>query len=139
MEKTPSAAPGQACHIDWSSPSRHEPLDVSADILIAADVTYAPEHVAWLRECDKSLLFDGLMREYPGLWSVRLNGKIFGIGDNGEVAFRDEKICSRPHGEKLSISSVQMKSTTNYSSRLGMMPNLHCRFPGESCGSFSIH
>lgn len=99
MEKTPSAAP------------------VQADILIAADVTYAPEQAAWLRECDKSLLSDEGVSWL--MVSVRPNGKISGISDSVEVAFGDEKICSRPDGEKLSISSVRMKSATNYSTSFG--------------------
>ncbi|KAG5926577.1 hypothetical protein E4U42_003142 [Claviceps africana] len=105
METTPDAAPVLACHLDWSAPSRQEPLDQPADILIAADVTYAPEHAAWLRDCAKSLL-----RDTGVFWlmvSLRPNGKFAGISDSVEVAFGDDKECTRPDGKRLSISSIQ--------------------------------
>lgn len=105
MARTPDATPILACHLDWSSPSRQEPLDTPADMLIAADVTYAPEHAAWLRDCAKSLL-----RDDGVFWlmvSVRPNGKFAGISDSVEVAFRNEEKCTRSDGKRLSISSVQ--------------------------------
>ncbi|KAG6002033.1 hypothetical protein E4U43_001192 [Claviceps pusilla] len=105
METTPDAAPVLACHLDWSAPSRQEPLDVPADILIAADVTYAPQHAAWLRDCAKSLLGDAGV--FWLMVSIRPNGKFAGISDTVETAFGDERECTRPDGKRLSISSMQ--------------------------------
>ncbi|KAG5984727.1 hypothetical protein E4U55_003499 [Claviceps digitariae] len=105
MEATPDAAPVLACHLDWSAPSRQEPLDVPADMLIAADVTYAPQHAAWLRNCAMSLLDDAGV--FWLMVSVRPNGKFAGISDTVEVAFGEEKECTRSDGKRLSISSVQ--------------------------------
>ncbi|KAG6001849.1 hypothetical protein E4U21_003777 [Claviceps maximensis] len=105
MEMTPDAAPVLACHLDWSAPSRQKPLDVPADILIAADVTYAPEHAAWLRDCAKSLLCDTGV--FWLMVSIRPNGKFAGISDTVEMALGDEKECTRSDGKRLIISSVQ--------------------------------
>ncbi|KAG6029171.1 hypothetical protein E4U41_000456 [Claviceps citrina] len=105
MERTPEAAPVTACHLDWSCPSRQEPLDVPADMLIAADVIYAPEHAAWLRDCASSLLCDAGV--FWLMVSVRPNGKFAGISDSVEMAFADEEKCTRSDGKRLSIASVQ--------------------------------
>ncbi|KAK2612374.1 hypothetical protein QQS21_001638 [Conoideocrella luteorostrata] len=105
LTKTPAAAPIKACHLDWSTPSREAPLDVPADILIAADVMYAPEHAVWLRDCASSLLADDGV--FWLMVSVRPHGKFAGISDSVEIAFEDEGLCRRSNGKKLSISSVQ--------------------------------
>lgn len=105
MCKTPEASPIQACHLDWSAPSREAPLDVPAEMLIAADVTYAPEHAVWLRDCASSLLSDDGV--FWLMVSVRPNGKFAGISDTVEVAFQDKEKCTRPDGKMLNIASVQ--------------------------------
>ncbi|KAF5127407.1 Protein-lysine N-methyltransferase EFM2 [Metarhizium anisopliae] len=105
MSKTPEAAPIQACHLDWSAPSRVAPLDVPADVLIAADATYAPEHAFWLRDCASSLLQDDGV--FWLMVSVRPNGKFADISDTVEVAFQDKEKCRRQDGKVLTIASVQ--------------------------------
>jgi hypothetical protein len=105
MAKTPAAAPMQACHLDWSAPSRAAPLDLPADMLIAADVTYAPEHAVWLRDCAGSLLTDDGV--FWLMVSVRPNGKFAGISDTVETAFGDREKCTRADGKVLGIASVQ--------------------------------
>ncbi len=51
------------------------PLDKPADMLIAADVVYAPEHAAWLRDCASRLLASGRCLLAHGFgapeWKVR--------------------------------------------------------------------
>ncbi|TWU79236.1 hypothetical protein ED733_009008 [Metarhizium rileyi] len=106
MSTAHKAAPIQACHLDWSAPSRDAPLDLPADMLIAADVTYAPEHAVWLRDCASSLLADEGV--FWLMVSVRPNGKFAGISDTVEVAFQDKEKCRRPDGKVLDISSVQL-------------------------------
>lgn len=105
MAKTPEAAPIKTCHLDWSAPSGEAPLDLPADMLIAADVTYAPEHAAWLRDCAGSLLADDGV--FWLMVSVRPNGKFAGISDTVETAFQDKEKCRRKDGKVLSILSVQ--------------------------------
>lgn len=105
MSETPAAAPVQACHLDWSAPSREAPLDVPADVLVAADVIYAPEHAVWLRDCARSLLADDGV--FWLMASVRPNGRFADVSDSVEVAFEDEEMCRRPDGKRLGISSVQ--------------------------------
>ncbi|KHN96516.1 uncharacterized protein MAM_05459 [Metarhizium album ARSEF 1941] len=105
MSKTPNAAPIQACHLDWSAPSLDAPLDVPADMLMAADVTYAPEHAVWLRDCASLLLGDGGV--FWLMVSQRPNGKFAGISDTVEEAFQDKERCRRRDGKVLTIASVQ--------------------------------
>lgn len=106
MAEEHDSAPVQACHLDWSAPSREAPLDVPADMMVAADVTYAPEHATWLRDCAKTLLADDGV--FWLMVSVRPNGKFAGISDSVEKAFSDVDKCARPDdGRVLKIASVQ--------------------------------
>ncbi|KAG6318314.1 hypothetical protein E4U22_005524 [Claviceps purpurea] len=105
MRKTPDAAPVVACHLDWSAPSREEPFHVPVDMLIAADVIYAPEHASWLRDCAKLLLCDAGV--FWLMASVRPNGKFADISNSVEMAFEDEEKCTRADGKRLGISSMQ--------------------------------
>jgi len=81
--------PSTSAHIDtmlldWSSPPTS--LESSADMIFAADVVYAPEHAAWLRDCVAQLLKPGGL-----FWlvvTVRKDGKFEGIPDTAETAFR---------------------------------------------------
>lgn len=81
-----------ACQLDWSAPpSPSAPpssiIDaaIPADVLVATDVVYAPEHAAWLRACASRLLApEGVF------WlvaTVRPNGKFEGISDTVRAAF----------------------------------------------------
>ncbi|KAK0757866.1 hypothetical protein N5P37_009158 [Trichoderma harzianum] len=79
--KEGSTAMVQVAHLDWCAP----PLDVPADILVAADVVYAVEHARWLRNCAASLLTpDGV---FWLMVSIRPNGKFAGVCDSIESIF----------------------------------------------------
>lgn len=83
----------QTCMLDWASPCLDAPLDKPADMLVATDVVYAPEHAAWLRDCAAKLL----AREGT-FWlvaSVRPNGRFEGVTDTVEGAFADLEQCPR--------------------------------------------
>ncbi|KAJ0164156.1 Protein-lysine N-methyltransferase EFM2 [Colletotrichum tanaceti] len=75
----------QTAALDWSAPVLQAPLDVPADIIVATDVIYAPEHAIWLRDCASSLLAsDGV---FWLLVTVRRNGRFNGVSDSVEAAF----------------------------------------------------
>ncbi|TLD15590.1 uncharacterized protein PgNI_02321 [Pyricularia grisea] len=71
--------------LDWSNPVLAPPLDAPADVLVATDVVYAPEHARWLRDCASRLLSrEGVF------WlvaTVRPAGKFEGISNTVEDAF----------------------------------------------------
>jgi predicted nicotinamide N-methyase len=76
--------------LDWSQPPPH--LRASADLLIASDVIYAPEHATWLRDCAAHLLkTDGT---FWLMVTVRKTGKFEGIPDTVEAAFVPE-LCPK--------------------------------------------
>lgn len=78
-------APVDAMMLDWASPPPE--LAASANMLFAADVVYAPEHAAWLRDCAAHLLAPS-----GTFWlvvTVRSHGKFNGIPDTAEAAFED--------------------------------------------------
>jgi predicted nicotinamide N-methyase len=69
--------------LDWSQPPAE--LEATADLLIASDVIYAPEHATWLRDCAAHLL-----KPNGTFWlmvTVRKTGKFEGIPDTVEAAF----------------------------------------------------
>lgn len=80
-------APVQACLLDWAAPCLDAPLHEPADMLVATDVVYAPEHAVWLRDCAARMLApDGVF------WlvaSVRPNGRFEGVTDTVEAAFAE--------------------------------------------------
>ncbi|KAF1923661.1 uncharacterized protein M421DRAFT_425554 [Didymella exigua CBS 183.55] len=82
--------PVSAMAVDWSLPPPD--LGSSSELLIAADVVYAPQHAAWLRDCAAQLITgDG------AFWlivTVRQNGKFEGIPDTVESAFMPE-LCPK--------------------------------------------
>lgn len=84
------AAAVEACQLDWSAPSPALALPplagaVPADVLVATDVVYAPEHASWLRKCASRMLApEGVF------WlvaTVRPNGKFEGISGTVRAAF----------------------------------------------------
>ncbi|KAH7136341.1 putative methyltransferase-domain-containing protein [Dactylonectria macrodidyma] len=80
--------------LDWSAPVLESPLDLPADILLATDVVYAPEHAVWLRDCATRLLApDGV---FWLLVTVRQNGRFEGISNTVEEAFAT---TDRPRGK----------------------------------------
>jgi hypothetical protein len=75
--------PVSALALDWALPPPD--LKASADIVIAADVVYAPQHAAWLRDCAAELVTkDGV---FWLIVTVRQTGKFEGIPDTVEAAF----------------------------------------------------
>ncbi|KAL6858138.1 hypothetical protein ACO1O0_005591 [Amphichorda felina] len=83
-----------AALLDWSAPSREPPLDKPADVLLATDVVYAPEHAVWLRDCATGFLAPGGV-----FWlvaTVRETGRFDGVSNTVAAAFAAE---DRPVGE----------------------------------------
>ncbi|KAL6708897.1 hypothetical protein ACN47E_002304 [Coniothyrium glycines] len=76
--------------LDWSQPLPE--LRRTADMLIASDVVYAPEHAAWLRDCAAHLI-----KPNGNFWlmvTVRKTGKFEGIPETVEAAFAPA-LCPR--------------------------------------------
>jgi len=85
--------------LDWSQP----PPDMrsTADMLIASDVIYAPEHASWLRDCAAHLLkTDGI---FWLMATVRKTGKFEGIPGTVETAFLPELCPKAPDGNVFRI------------------------------------
>jgi predicted nicotinamide N-methyase len=76
--------------LDWSQPPAR--LHSTADLLIASDVIYAPEHASWLRDCAAHLLKPG--GTFWLMVTVRKTGKFEGIPDTVEAAFVPE-LCPK--------------------------------------------
>lgn len=81
----------EARQLDWADPSalNGPPLEPgSADVLVATDVVYAPEHAAWLRGCASRLLKrDGQGGVFWLVATVRPTGKFEGICDTVRAVF----------------------------------------------------
>ncbi|KZL82177.1 methyltransferase domain-containing protein [Colletotrichum incanum] len=91
----------QTTALDWSAPVLEAPLDVPADIIIATDVIYAPEHAIWLRDCATRLLApDGV---FWLLVTVRRNGRFNGVSDSVEAAFTVTHGPKGADGRRLTI------------------------------------
>ncbi|KAJ4366110.1 hypothetical protein N0V83_007745 [Neocucurbitaria cava] len=76
--------------LDWSSPPSS--LQSTADLLIASDVVYAPEHAVWLRDCAAHLLTPS--GTFWLMVTVRKTGKFEGIPETVEAAFVPE-LCPK--------------------------------------------
>jgi hypothetical protein len=99
------AAPMQVAHLDWCAPTREPPLDVLADIVIAADVVYAAEHARWLRHCASHILAPGGI--FWLMVSIRPNGKFEGVCDSIEAIFAENNTAIRETCQHLRILSKQ--------------------------------
>lgn len=87
------SAPVKTCLLDWSAPCLDAPLHKPADMLVATDVVYAPEHAPWLRDCAAKLLApEGV---FWLIASVRPSGRFEGVTDTVEAAFEDVDECPR--------------------------------------------
>jgi hypothetical protein len=89
--------------LDWSQPPTH--LHATADMLIASDVVYAPEHAAWLRDCAAHLL-----KPRGTFWlmvTVRKTGKFEGIPETAEAAFEPELCPKNEEGQTFKILEKQ--------------------------------
>lgn len=93
--------PVETCHLDWAAPSRAPPLEAPADLLVATDVIYAPEHALWLRDCATTLL--GPDGAFWVLIAVRVNGKFEGISDTVESAFNAPDAPRGPDDRRLAV------------------------------------
>lgn len=94
--------------LDWSNPTaalQTPPLNAPADMLIATDVIYAPEHAVWLRDCSTRLLaLDGVF------WlvaTVRQNGRFEGVSATVEAAFAAADRPAGPDGRRLTIVQAE--------------------------------
>lgn len=97
--------PVETCLLDWSSPCFDPPLHVAADMLIATDVVYAPEHAAWLRDCAAKMLSrDGV---FWLIASVRPNGRFEGVTDTVEASFADIKDCPKSEDGKMALRILE--------------------------------
>ncbi|KAK7753563.1 hypothetical protein SLS62_004421 [Diatrype stigma] len=88
-KKGSSSVALDACQLDWSDPVPRSPSPIDAavpaDVLVATDVVYAPEHATWLRACASRLLAPAGV-----FWlvaTVRPSGKFEGISDTVRAAF----------------------------------------------------
>ncbi|KAK1975284.1 methyltransferase domain-containing protein [Colletotrichum cereale] len=91
----------QTAVLDWSAPVLEAPLDVPADVIIATDVIYAPEHAVWLRDCAAHLLAPNGV--FWLLVTVRRNGRFNGVSDSVEAAFAAAHSPGRADGKRLTI------------------------------------
>lgn len=83
--------PVQTCLLDWAAPCLDAPLHEPADMLVATDVVYAPEHAIWLRDCAAKMLAPNGV-----FWlvaSVRPVGRFEGVTDTVEAAFAECGVC----------------------------------------------
>ncbi|KAI1855579.1 hypothetical protein JX265_005982 [Neoarthrinium moseri] len=94
-----TSTPMEACLLDWSAPSFEAPLDKKADLIVATDVIYAPEHATWLRDCVAKYL--GPNGVFWLMATVRQNGKFEGISDTVEAAFANVDELPRDDGGRV--------------------------------------
>ena len=90
--------------LDWASPP--PALAGSAGMLFAADVVYAPEHAAWLRDCAAHLLAPNGV--FWLIVTVRSHGKFEGIPATAETAFANYESTRRADGKVLKIVKKEM-------------------------------
>lgn len=101
---TRGSLPVETALLDWSEPPSDPPFDVPADVLIATDVVYGPEHAVLLRDCAARLLApDGVFWLFI---AIRVNGKFEGITDTVQAAFEADP-PSGPDGKVLRILSSE--------------------------------
>lgn len=101
---TRGSLPVETSLLDWASPPSAAPFDVPADVLIATDVVYGPEHAVLLRDCAARLLaLDGVFWLFI---AIRVNGKFEGITDTVETAFASDPPPG-PDGKVLRILSSE--------------------------------
>lgn len=100
-QKAEPTAVVQAAHLDWCAPTRQPPLDVPADIIVAADVVYAVEHGRWLRQCAADILAPNGV--FWLISTIRPNGKFAGVGDSIEAVFAEDDIANTQGDRHLKI------------------------------------
>lgn len=94
----------RACRLDWAAPALEPPLDVPADLLVAADVVYAPEHAVWLRDCAARMLApDGV---FWLMASVRPNGRFGGLSGAVRAVFAQDDGLRGDDGRRLRVVAM---------------------------------
>ena len=115
-----SVSPVDTAILDWIQPPVH--LESTADLLVAADAVYAPEHAAWLRDCAANLLTSSGM--FWLMATVRRHGKFEGFPDTVEAAFKAELCPTNDGGQTLSIldtAFVEKRSSVGRGDETGYM------------------
>ncbi|KAI1647399.1 putative methyltransferase-domain-containing protein [Daldinia loculata] len=99
----------ETCFLDWSAPILEAPLDLSADMLVATDVIYAPEHAMWLRDCATRLLAPKGV--FWLLMTIRPNGRFEAVIDSVEAAFNrsHSKTSDNRHLAILNMEGVEKR------------------------------
>ncbi|KAI0191028.1 putative methyltransferase-domain-containing protein [Xylaria flabelliformis] len=91
----------QAAPLDWETPDLSSPLDEQADVLVATDVIYDPEHAVWLRDCAARMLKpDGV---FWLMLTVRTTGKFEGISGTVRTSFNGRDGVRDSQGRVLEI------------------------------------
>ncbi|KAI1198136.1 hypothetical protein F5X97DRAFT_153937 [Nemania serpens] len=90
-----------AAPLNWETPDLSPSLDRRADVLVATDVVYDPEHAAWLRDCAARMLGpDGV---FWLMATVRTTGKFEGIGGTVRASFNGRDGLRNSQGRALAI------------------------------------
>ncbi|KAL7921450.1 putative methyltransferase domain-containing protein [Trichoderma austrokoningii] len=112
------AASMQVAHLDWCAPTREAPLDVLANIIIAADVVYAAEHARWLRHCAAHILApEGV---FWLMVSIRPNGKFEGVCDSIEAIFAENSTTTTDRQLRImSKESIDKKHNVGRADEVG--------------------
>ncbi|KAI1654011.1 putative methyltransferase-domain-containing protein [Daldinia decipiens] len=99
----------ETCFLDWSAPILEAPLDLLADMLVATDVVYAPEHAMWLRNCATRLLAPKGV--FWLLMTIRPNGRFEAVIDSVEAAFNGSysKTSDNRHLAILNMEGVEKR------------------------------
>lgn len=95
----------QVAPLNWETPDLSPPLDKQADVLVATDVIYDPEHAVWLRDCAARMLKpDGV---FWLMLTVRTTGKFEGISGTMHAAFNGSHVPRNSQGRVLAILSEE--------------------------------
>lgn len=104
------SVPIATCALDWSTPRLEGELAGKADMLLATDVIYSPQHAEWLRDCASAMLAPDAL-----FWlvaAVRENGKFEGVSATVKTAFASEERPRDPSGKRLTIlENVRMEKS----------------------------
>ncbi|KAI0414879.1 hypothetical protein F5X98DRAFT_235525 [Xylaria grammica] len=91
----------RVARLDWQTPDLSSPLDKQADVLVATDVIYDPEHAVWLRDCAARMLKPGGI--FWLMLTVRTTGKFEGISNTVRASFNGHDGLRNPQGCVLTI------------------------------------
>ncbi|KAJ8108339.1 hypothetical protein ONZ43_g6453 [Nemania bipapillata] len=90
-----------AAPLNWETPDLSPPLDKQADVLVATDVIYDPEHALWLRDCAARMLKPNGI--FWLMLTVRTTGKFEGISETVRASFNGRDGLRNPQGRVLTI------------------------------------